>query len=106
MWARPTEGRLAIVTDAGRDAVDADGASDEGARGGRRSRVVLTPRRWRQVGGSDSVGGGDNRACLLHYTRGCGCIGHPAFPTPSVYRARLYAQLGRTAPRECGRVWN
>ena len=29
--SRPTEGRLAIVTDAGRDAVDADGASDEGA---------------------------------------------------------------------------
>ena len=29
--SRPTEGRLAIVTNAGRDAVDADGASDEGA---------------------------------------------------------------------------
>jgi hypothetical protein len=27
--SRPTEGRLAIVTDAGRDAVDADGAFDE-----------------------------------------------------------------------------
>jgi hypothetical protein len=27
----PLEGRIAIVTDAGRDAVDADGASDEGA---------------------------------------------------------------------------
>ena len=27
----PPEGRLAIVTDAGRDAVDAGGASDEGA---------------------------------------------------------------------------
>jgi hypothetical protein len=27
----PTEGRLAIVTNAGRDAVDADGASDESA---------------------------------------------------------------------------
>ena len=27
--SRPTEGRLAIVTDAGRDAVDADGAKDE-----------------------------------------------------------------------------
>ena len=26
MWSRPTEGRLAIVTDAGRDAVDAGGA--------------------------------------------------------------------------------
>jgi hypothetical protein len=29
--SRSTEGRIAIVTDAGRDAVDADGASDEGA---------------------------------------------------------------------------
>jgi hypothetical protein len=27
----PLEGRIAIVTDAGRDAVDAGGASDEGA---------------------------------------------------------------------------
>jgi hypothetical protein len=29
---------------------------------GRRSRVVLTPRRWRQVGGGDSTGDGDNKA--------------------------------------------
>jgi hypothetical protein len=29
--SRPTEGRLAIVTDAGRDAVDAGGAKDESA---------------------------------------------------------------------------
>jgi hypothetical protein len=28
----PLEGRIAIVTDAGRDAMDAGGASDEGAR--------------------------------------------------------------------------
>jgi hypothetical protein len=47
----PLEGRFAIVTNAGRDAVDADGASDEGTRCGRRSRVVLTPRRWCQVRG-------------------------------------------------------
>jgi hypothetical protein len=45
MFGRPVplEGRFAIVTSAGRDAVDADGASDEGADCGRRSRVVLTP---------------------------------------------------------------
>src|SRR4051794_9384580 len=42
-------GALAIVTDAGRDVMDADGAADEQHRRGRRSRVVLTPRRWRQV---------------------------------------------------------
>jgi len=29
--SRPTEGRIAIVTDAGRDAVDAGGAADESA---------------------------------------------------------------------------
>src|ERR1700704_5523148 len=30
--------------------------------------------------------------------RGCGCSGHPAFPTPSVGR-KIHAQLGRIAPR-------
>jgi hypothetical protein len=85
--SRPTEGRIAIVTDAERDAMDAavPGARDDGRAGlpvsrqqraderrffdfakasvgqadtygvdgsrGRRSRVVLTPRRWRQVCG-------------------------------------------------------
>src|SRR5207302_10862361 len=29
---------------------------------GRQSRVVLTPRRWRQVGGSNSAGDGGKRA--------------------------------------------
>src|SRR5260370_31062786 len=58
----PLEGRLAIVTDAGRDAVDAGGAADESASCGRRSRVVLTPRRWRQVGGSNSADDGGKRA--------------------------------------------
>src|SRR5450755_1116068 len=43
------EGRFAIVTDVGRDAVDAGGALTKALIGGRRSRVVLTPRRWRQV---------------------------------------------------------
>ena len=41
------EGRFAIVTDVRRDAVDADALADEERDGGRRSRVVLTPRRWR-----------------------------------------------------------
>jgi hypothetical protein len=40
---RPDRGRIAIVTDAGRNAMDADGAADDGAKSGRRSRVVLTP---------------------------------------------------------------
>src|ERR1700722_9526460 len=36
-------------------------------------------------------------------TRDCGCIGHPAFPTPFVGR-EIPAQLGRITPRECGGV--
>jgi hypothetical protein len=58
----PLEGRFAIVTNAGRDAVDADSAIDERREGGRRSRVVLTPRRWCQAGGSNSAGDGGKRA--------------------------------------------
>jgi hypothetical protein len=57
--SRPTEGRLAIVTNAGRDAVDVGCAPDERAACGRRSRVVLTPRRWRQVGDDASHHAGD-----------------------------------------------
>jgi hypothetical protein len=46
----PHEGRFAIVTKRWpEDAVDATGASDERACRGRRSHVVLTPRRWRQI---------------------------------------------------------
>jgi len=58
----PKEGRFAIVTNAGRDAVDADGAFDESAWGGRRSRVVLAPRRWRQVGGKYPADDGGKKA--------------------------------------------
>src|SRR5207248_2919644 len=43
------EGGFAIVTNAGLDAVDADVLVTNSMRCGRRSRVVLTPRRWRQV---------------------------------------------------------
>src|SRR5665647_2851447 len=44
------------------DAVDAKRARDERARGGRRSRVVLTPRRWREVGGKYPAGDGGKKA--------------------------------------------
>src|SRR6266404_1869146 len=40
---------VAHVTNVGRDAVDAGSALDETCCSGRRSRVVLTPRCWRQV---------------------------------------------------------
>ena len=43
---------------------------------------------------------------VLFCTRGCGCIGHPAFPAPSVFFGRtVFAKLGRIAPRECGGVF-
>ena len=45
-----------------RDAMDALAKQDGRRRRGRRSRVVLTPRRWRQVGGSMSADDGGNRA--------------------------------------------
>src|SRR3954447_21252717 len=102
-----------------------------GAEGGRRSRVVLTSRRWRQV--CSNADDGDKKArspgrarrkplnplragmpdasgepvvttlvCLLLFrTRGCGCIERPAFPTPSSFGRNVHAQLGRLAPREC-----
>jgi hypothetical protein len=38
------------------------GAIDEQRLGGRRSRVVLTPRRWCQVGGGNSADDGGKRA--------------------------------------------
>jgi len=46
------EGRIAIVTDVEAGCGGRECADDEQRRCGRRSRVVLTPRRWRQVGGS------------------------------------------------------
>src|SRR3984885_12377438 len=45
-----------------RDAMDADSALTKALISGRQSRVVLTPRRWRQVGGSNSAGDGGNKA--------------------------------------------
>jgi hypothetical protein len=59
------EGRFAIVTKRGaEDAVDANCATDECADRGRRSRVVLASRRWRQVGDNAShcVDDGDKKA--------------------------------------------
>jgi len=45
----PTEGRIMIVTNVARDAMDALAAPDERSQCGRRSRVVLIPRRWNQA---------------------------------------------------------
>src|SRR6266576_7215597 len=41
--------------------------------------------------------------CFTYCTRGYGCGGHPAFPTPSVFLGRrIHARLGRSAPRDGG----
>ncbi len=57
------EGRFAIVTDVGCGMRWTQAARLTSALScGRRSRVVLTPRRWRQVCGSDSAGDGGKKA--------------------------------------------
>jgi len=60
-WQR---GRIAIVTNVGRDAVDVFAPETNGAQNGRRSRVVLISRRWYQVGDNAThcAGDGDNKA--------------------------------------------
>jgi hypothetical protein len=42
---------------------------------------------------------------ILFRTRGCGCIGHPAFPAPSFPGRTIFAKLGRLAPRDRGVVF-
>src|ERR1700732_4791366 len=44
-----------------------------------------------------------NARAYYHYTRGCGCNGHPAFPTPSFGRI-VQAQLGCDLRRETADV--
>src|SRR5258705_9083281 len=39
------------------------------------------------------------RVLTTHCTRGCGCIGHPAFPAPSVYRGPKKSIQNSGAPR-------
>jgi len=55
---------LAIVTNVGRNAVDALAPEDEGRESGRRSRVGLISRRWYQAGDDAShyAGDGGNKA--------------------------------------------
>src|SRR5580700_1072309 len=45
----PQEGRIMIVTDVGAGCGGRGGVDNERRWRGRRSRVVLTPRRWRQA---------------------------------------------------------
>src|SRR5580693_9947111 len=60
---------------------------------GRARRKPLTPSRAGMPGdpGATVV---TNACAFYHCARGCGCIGHPAFPAPLLGR-RSHAQLGR-----------
>ena len=66
---------------------------------GRRSRVVLTPRRWRQVGGSDSAGDGGKKAGHqgeLEVSRKATAQGRPdASAKPVCSCAHLVASIAR-----------
>src|SRR5882757_3166631 len=104
MWSRPTEGRHAIVTAAGRDAVDADGASDEGTECGRRRRVVLASRCWCQVFEKQASQGrrwqesrspGRARYKLVNH-----CAGNAGLPPLNLYtRVRVFLCTLHTRPR-------
>src|SRR3954454_14636369 len=108
-----------------------------GTERGRRSRVVLTPRRWRQVLRRSKAtvtkqarSPGRSRRKLLKplcagmpgcsgeptvttscaqypfRTRDCGCIKHPAFPTPFSGKAEEILHTSDAfAPREHGAVF-
>jgi hypothetical protein len=159
--SRPTRGALAIVIDAGRDAVD---AAASGACGDRRAgshgpvsgrsacrrtmlfadgkavwswHPLLVSSQWRLVGPTGlldqpyslttvtrrirSPGRARNkplkplrrecrvfrgtcgdyaRVLYLFRTRGCGCIGHPAFPCALSLGGRFVQRLGCIAPRD------
>src|SRR3954452_25590591 len=74
-----------------------------GAERGRRSRVVLTPRRWRQVLRSDAQGDGDNKARSPGRSRRKplkppragmpGCSGEPMVTTSCALYPILHARL-------------
>src|SRR6195256_6077664 len=124
-WTRQRFARDGIAGRVGERPVSGQQRADEGCCSVRRSRVVLTPRRWRQVRGVKSaqpgldktypLGDGGKRArsprarrkplkplragtsgdsgvlvvtrvrsTNTKCTRGRGCNGHPAFPTPSL----------------------
>ena len=125
-WTRQRFARNVVAGRVGERPVSDQQRADERCCSVRRSRVVLTPRRWRQVRGVKSAqpgldktypldDGGKRarspgrarrkplkplrgecrvfsgvlvvtrvRSTTIKCTRGRGCIGHPAFPTPSL----------------------
>src|SRR5712664_3080969 len=80
-----------------RQPISANDGGKQARSPGRARRKPLKPLRAGMPGdpGGPVV---NTRVLPAHCTRGCGCNGHPAFPTPSLGR-KINAQLGRIAPR-------
>src|SRR5947209_13537808 len=80
---------------------------DNQARSPGRARYrLLKPLRAGMPGVSGEPRGDYARVVLFFSTRGCGCIAHPAFPTPSVILGeRFMHHSGVEPPRDRGGVF-
>ena len=104
----PPEGRLAIVTDAGRDAVDVDVPITNGMEADGEGRVVLTPRRWRQVGEIIFASDGDNKARSpgrSRYKPVNHCVGMPGDLGELAVNTRVHTHYPMRT-RGCGCAWH
>ena len=63
-------------------------ASDGGKRARSPGRARRKPLKPLRAGMPDDSGGLVVTNARAYYARGCGCTGHPAFPTPSVFGAK------------------
>jgi hypothetical protein len=108
--SRPQKGRLAIVTNAGRDAVDVDAPLTNGAEAD--GEVVWSRRlevgvKLAEVDPPMTVSiksdhRGEHEVNVKTIVQE-GCIARPAFPAPSVSQGKkARAPLGRIAPRDRG----
>jgi hypothetical protein len=105
------EGRSRTSRTRGGDAVDADALTDERRNRGRRSRVVPTPRRWRQVLPRlqrPVQGDGGNQALAHRGERGVSrstiAQGRPECSPPPPVVFALLAQLFRARAHGCRRA--
>jgi hypothetical protein len=81
-----------------RQNISADDGGKRARSPGRARRKPLKPLRAGMPGDSGVLVVTRVRSTTTKCTRGRGCNGHPAFPTPSFGR-KMSAQLGRIAPR-------
>ena len=94
-------GGFACPTGLTQNRQSADDGDKTNSSPGRARRKPLKPLRAGMPG--DSGATVVTTLCLLPMHRGCGCIGHPAFPTPSMGREILQG-LGRNASRQCEHI--